>query len=84
LAAGLTLGTAKIDNTWARRLPSMVQGNFSIICIIIILSCERIEQSVTHEKLSRVRYTNLNSPVFPAIHLSTFTAHPRDDHYVTP
>ncbi|ORX34853.1 putative hexose carrier protein [Kockovaella imperatae] len=36
IAAGLTLGTANIQNTWAWRLPSLFQGVFSVICIIII------------------------------------------------
>jgi hypothetical protein len=36
IAAGITFGTAKMDSTWAWRIPSAVQGVFSIICIIII------------------------------------------------
>ncbi|KAI6797507.1 hypothetical protein KC332_g16234 [Hortaea werneckii] len=36
VAAGLTYGTAKLQTTWAWRAPSLVQGFFSLICIIII------------------------------------------------
>ncbi|RFU27656.1 hypothetical protein B7463_g8683, partial [Scytalidium lignicola] len=36
IAAGVTYGTAKMDSTWAWRLPSALQGLFSIICIVIL------------------------------------------------
>ncbi|KAF9067333.1 sugar transporter [Rhodocollybia butyracea] len=36
IAAGLTYGTSFIASTWAWRIPSIVQGVFSIFCIIII------------------------------------------------
>lgn len=36
IAAGVTYGTAKMQSTWAWRLPSALQGFFSLICIIII------------------------------------------------
>ena len=36
IASGVTYGTAKMDTTWAWRLPSALQGLFSIICIVIL------------------------------------------------
>lgn len=34
IAAGVTYGTAKMDSTWAWRLPSALQGLFTISCIV--------------------------------------------------
>jgi len=36
IAAGVTYGTFKMDSTWAWRVPSAIQGVFSILCLIII------------------------------------------------
>lgn len=36
LSAGITYGTARMDGTWAWRLPSAMQGFFSILCILIL------------------------------------------------
>lgn len=37
IAAGLTLGTNKIPNsTWAWRVPTLIQGVFSILCIVVL------------------------------------------------
>ncbi|KAL5314270.1 hypothetical protein ACEPPN_018695 [Leptodophora sp. 'Broadleaf-Isolate-01'] len=36
IAAGVTYGTAKMDSTWAWRLPSGLQGVFSLVCIAIL------------------------------------------------
>ncbi|KAI7324119.1 hypothetical protein KC315_g8328 [Hortaea werneckii] len=36
VAAGVTYGTAKLQSTWAWRAPSLVQGLFSLICIVIL------------------------------------------------
>ncbi|KAI7190658.1 hypothetical protein KC316_g7677 [Hortaea werneckii] len=36
VAAGVTYGTAKLQSTWAWRAPSLVQGFFSLICIVIL------------------------------------------------
>jgi MFS family permease len=35
-AAGITYGTANMESTWAWRLPSAIQGIFSILCIVLI------------------------------------------------
>lgn len=36
LAAGITLGTGEWESTWAWRAPSLFQGIFSLLCIIIL------------------------------------------------
>lgn len=36
IAAGVTYGTAPMASTWAWRIPSAIQGLFSIICILIL------------------------------------------------
>lgn len=36
LAAGITLGTGKWASTWAWRAPTLIQGIFSILCIVVL------------------------------------------------
>ncbi|KAL1867939.1 hypothetical protein VTK73DRAFT_3904 [Phialemonium thermophilum] len=36
LAAGVTYGTARIEGTWSWRLPSLIQGVFSLGCLTIL------------------------------------------------
>jgi len=36
ISAGVTYGTARMQSTWAWRLPSALQGLFSILCIVIL------------------------------------------------
>ncbi|KAH7054637.1 MFS sugar transporter-like protein [Macrophomina phaseolina] len=36
IASGITYGTGMMESTWAWRLPSAVQGFFSILCIFIL------------------------------------------------
>ena len=36
IAAGITLGTGQWQSTWAWRAPSLFQGIFSLLCIIIL------------------------------------------------
>lgn len=36
IAAGVTYGTAPMNSTWAWRIPSAIQGLFSVICIVIL------------------------------------------------
>lgn len=36
VAAGITYGTQGIQSTWAWRIPSLIQGIFSVICIVIL------------------------------------------------
>ncbi|KAK0659866.1 Lactose permease [Lasiodiplodia hormozganensis] len=36
IASGITYGTGMMDSTWAWRLPSAVQGVFSVLCLLIL------------------------------------------------
>lgn len=36
IAAGITYRTAAMSSTWAWRIPSAIQGVFSILCIVIL------------------------------------------------
>lgn len=36
IAAGITLGTGQWQSTWAWRLPSLLQGIFSLACILVL------------------------------------------------
>ncbi|TVY84968.1 Lactose permease [Lachnellula suecica] len=36
IASGVTYGTAKMDSTWAWRIPSALQGLFSVVCILLL------------------------------------------------
>lgn len=36
LAAGITLGTGQWQSTWAWRAPSLFQGIFSVLCVVIL------------------------------------------------
>ncbi|KAF8585039.1 sugar transporter [Ramaria rubella] len=36
IAAGVTFGTSFMNSTWAWRIPSLIQGLFSILCIVIL------------------------------------------------
>ncbi|ORY71516.1 putative hexose carrier protein [Pseudomassariella vexata] len=36
IAAGITLGTGQWQSTWAWRAPSLLQGIFSLLCIVIL------------------------------------------------
>ncbi|TVY17319.1 Lactose permease [Lachnellula arida] len=36
ISAGVTYGTAQMDSTWAWRLPSLLQGLFSLMCLVLL------------------------------------------------
>lgn len=36
IAAGITYGTSTMESTWAWRIPSIFQGLFSVLCILIL------------------------------------------------
>ncbi|KAH6698361.1 MFS sugar transporter-like protein [Leptodontidium sp. MPI-SDFR-AT-0119] len=36
ISAGVTYGTARMQSTWAWRLPSALQGLFSVLCIVVL------------------------------------------------
>lgn len=49
LAAGITLGTGTWNTTWAWRAPSLFQGIFSILCIIILPFIPESPRWLVHE-----------------------------------
>ncbi|KAH7410576.1 putative sugar transporter [Cadophora sp. MPI-SDFR-AT-0126] len=51
IAAGITLGTGKWDSTWAWRLPSLLQGIFSVLCIIILPFIPESPRWLVHQEL---------------------------------
>ncbi|KAI0870055.1 putative hexose carrier protein [Hypoxylon argillaceum] len=53
LAAGITLGTGKWSSTWAWRLPSLVQGIFSVLCIVILPFVPESPRWLVHQGLLR-------------------------------
>jgi MFS family permease len=75
LAAGVTYGTAKMDSTWAWRLPSLLQGIFSVLCITLLFftpeSARWLEQHGLHEDaIVALAQTHSNGAVdHPAVQL---------------
>ncbi|KAH9207456.1 putative hexose carrier protein [Leptodontidium sp. 2 PMI_412] len=51
IAAGITLGTGKWDSTWAWRLPSLLQGIFSLLCILILPFIPESPRWLVHQQL---------------------------------
>ncbi|KAI0010673.1 putative hexose carrier protein [Xylariaceae sp. FL0662B] len=49
VAAGVTLGTGQWQSTWAWRLPSLIQGIFSILCIAILPFVPESPRWLVHE-----------------------------------
>lgn len=49
IAAGITLGTGQWESTWAWRLPSLLQGVFSLLCIIILPFIPESPRWLVHE-----------------------------------
>jgi len=49
IAAGITLGTGQWNSTWAWRLPSLFQGIFSLLCIIILPFVPESPRWLVHE-----------------------------------
>lgn len=49
LAAGITLGTGEWQSTWAWRAPSLFQGIFSLLCIIILPFIPESPRWLVHE-----------------------------------
>lgn len=73
LAAAITLGTGTGTSTWAWRAPSLIQGIFSLMCILIlpfVPESPRWLQYQGHSDAARlaVAQTNANGDVFdPAV-----------------
>ncbi|MCJ1448551.1 MAG: hypothetical protein MMC23_009068 [Stictis urceolatum] len=49
LAAGITLGTGQWQSTWAWRAPSLFQGIFSLLCIVILPFVPESPRWLVHE-----------------------------------
>ncbi|KAI1385596.1 putative hexose carrier protein [Hypoxylon trugodes] len=49
IAAGITLGTGQWQSTWAWRLPSLIQGIFSLLCIVILPFVPESPRWLLHE-----------------------------------
>ncbi|KAM0818437.1 putative Major facilitator superfamily (MFS) profile domain-containing protein [Seiridium cardinale] len=49
IAAGITLGTGEWQSTWAWRAPSLFQGIFSLLCIIILPFIPESPRWLVHE-----------------------------------
>ncbi|KAF8855322.1 putative hexose carrier protein [Acephala macrosclerotiorum] len=49
IAAGITLGTGTWNSTWAWRLPSLFQGIFSLLCIIVLPFIPESPRWLAHE-----------------------------------
>ncbi|KAF7541112.1 hypothetical protein G7054_g827 [Neopestalotiopsis clavispora] len=50
IAAGITLGTGEWESTWAWRAPSLFQGIFSLLCIIILPFIPESPRWLLHEE----------------------------------
>ncbi|KAI1088870.1 putative hexose carrier protein [Rostrohypoxylon terebratum] len=49
IAAGITLGTGQWQSTWAWRAPSLIQGIFSVLCIVILPFVPESPRWLVHE-----------------------------------
>ncbi|KAI1210155.1 putative hexose carrier protein [Annulohypoxylon truncatum] len=49
IAAGVTLGTGQWQSTWAWRAPSLIQGIFSVLCIVILPFVPESPRWLVHE-----------------------------------
>ncbi|KAK6371851.1 hypothetical protein LTS17_008675 [Exophiala oligosperma] len=49
IAAGITLGTGEWQSTWAWRAPSLFQGIFSLLCILVIPFIPESPRWLVHE-----------------------------------
>ncbi|KAI1130617.1 putative hexose carrier protein [Nemania abortiva] len=77
LAAGITLGTGKWPSTWAWRLPSLIQGIFSILCIVILPFVPEsprwlVHQSLLEEARVAVAQTNSNGDVNDPVAIAVY------------
>lgn len=49
VAAGITLGTGQWNSTWAWRLPSLFQGIFSLLCILVLPFIPESPRQLVHQ-----------------------------------
>jgi sugar porter (SP) family MFS transporter len=60
IAAGATYGTAKMESTWAWRLPSLLQGVFSVICVVLLFFTPESPRWLVRENRKDEAYTALS------------------------
>jgi MFS family permease len=77
IAAGITLGTGQWQSTWAWRLPSLFQGIFSVICIVILPFIPESPRWLAHEdylEVSRtvVAQTNSNGDILDPVSVAVY------------
>ncbi|KAJ7433041.1 MFS sugar transporter-like protein [Mycena galericulata] len=77
IAAGVTYGTSFMDSTWAWRIPSAIQGVFSIMCIIILPFIPesprwKVYQGCPEEALKIVALTHANGDMNDPVVLTQY------------
>ncbi|OTA55848.1 putative hexose carrier protein [Hypoxylon sp. EC38] len=77
IAAGITLGTGQWQSTWAWRLPSLIQGIFSILCIVILPFVPESPRWLVHEGYfeyarTSVAQTNSNGDILDPIAVAVY------------
>ncbi|KAI1412008.1 putative hexose carrier protein [Hypoxylon sp. FL1857] len=77
IAAGITLGTGQWQSTWAWRLPSLIQGIFSILCIAILPFVPESPRWLVHEGYfeyarTSVAQTNSNGDILDPVAVAVY------------
>ncbi|KAI2635871.1 putative hexose carrier protein [Hypomontagnella submonticulosa] len=77
VAAGVTLGTGQWQSTWAWRLPSLIQGIFSVFCIIILPFVPESPRWLVHEGYfeyarTSVAQTNSNGDLLDPVTVAVY------------
>ncbi|KAK5116459.1 hypothetical protein LTR62_008008 [Meristemomyces frigidus] len=77
IAAGITLGTGEWSSTWAWRAPSLLQGIFSILCIVVLPFVPESPRWLVHEGLldearATVALANSNGKVDDPVVVAVF------------
>ncbi|RFU26952.1 hypothetical protein B7463_g9392, partial [Scytalidium lignicola] len=77
IAAGITLGTGQWDSTWAWRLPSLFQGIFSALCILILPFIPESPRWLAHRHLYEearlaVAQTNSNGDLSDPVAIAVY------------
>ncbi|KKY20017.1 putative hexose transporter [Phaeomoniella chlamydospora] len=77
IAAGITLGTGQWQSTWAWRAPSLFQGIFSVLCIVILPFIPESPRWLVHEGYYEeartvVAQTNANGDITDPVVLTVY------------
>jgi MFS family permease len=77
IAAGITLGTGYWDSTWAWRAPSLFQGIFSLLCLIILPFIPESPRWLVHQGMLEqarisIAQTNANGDLSDPIVLTVY------------